>query len=82
MGYTASRSNYRLEINNEETIWIKKGPMLLQVARKSKGTRQALDAYKLHLEQSLEEYDLAVAQLERVEKQVRGLCSNGTKITQ
>jgi transposase len=40
------------------------------VARKSIGTRQALEAYKFHLEQLLEEYDLAVTQLERVEKQV------------
>ena len=49
---------------------LKKAKLLLQVARKSVGTRQALDAYKFHLEQLLEEYDLAVTQLERVEKQV------------
>ncbi|WP_045523243.1 IS110 family transposase [Neobacillus niacini] len=49
---------------------LKKALLLLQVARKSVGTRQALDAYKFHLEQLLEEYDLAVTQLERVEKQV------------
>jgi len=49
---------------------LKKAMLLLQVARRSVGTRQALDAYKFHLEQLLEEYDLAVTQLERVEKQV------------
>ncbi|MFP5110715.1 IS110 family transposase [Neobacillus sp. C211] len=49
---------------------LKKALLLLQVAKKSVGTRQALDAYKFHLEQLLEEYDLAVKQLERVEEQV------------
>jgi transposase len=49
---------------------LKKEMLLLQVARRSLGTRQALDAYKFHLKQLLEEYDLAVTQLERVEKQV------------
>jgi transposase len=49
---------------------LKKALLLLQLAKKSVGTRQALDAYKFHLEQLLEEYDLAVAQLERVEQQV------------
>ncbi|MFJ8260313.1 IS110 family transposase [Peribacillus asahii] len=50
---------------------LKKAQLLLEVARKSIGTRQALDAHKFHLEQLLEEYDLAVVQLERVEKEVR-----------
>src|SRR3954454_5373514 len=49
---------------------IKKALLLLQLAKKSVGTRQALDAYKFNLEQLLEEYDLAVTQLERVEQQV------------
>ncbi|WP_438825778.1 IS110 family transposase [Neobacillus drentensis] len=49
---------------------LKKALLLLQLAKKSVGTRQALDAYKFHLEQLLEEYDLAVAQLVRVEQQV------------
>jgi transposase len=49
---------------------LKKALLLLQLAKKSVGTRQALDAYKFHLEQLLEEYDLAVTQLERVEQQV------------
>ena len=49
---------------------LKKAQLLLRVAKNSIGSRQALDAYKFHLEQLLEEYDLAVIQLERVEKQV------------
>lgn len=39
---------------------LKKAHLLIQVARRSVGTRQALDAYKFHLEQLLEEYELAV----------------------
>ncbi|MED4228907.1 IS110 family transposase [Neobacillus cucumis] len=49
---------------------LKKAQLLLQVAREAIGSKQALDAYKFHLEQLLEEYDLAVIQLKRVEKQV------------
>ncbi|MFC4290660.1 IS110 family transposase [Neobacillus cucumis] len=55
---------------------LKKALLLLQVAKKSVGTRQALDAYKFHLEQLLEEYDLAVTQLERVEEQVTDALNN------
>ncbi len=50
---------------------LKKAQLLLEVARRSIGTRQALDAHKFHLEQLLEEYDLVVVQLERVEKEVK-----------
>jgi transposase len=50
---------------------LKKAQLLLQLGRKSVGTRQALEAYKFHLEQLLEEYDLAVLQLERVEQEVK-----------
>ena len=48
-----------------------KAQLLIKLAKSSIGTGQALDAYKFHLEQLLEEYDLAVKQLERVEKQVK-----------
>ncbi|MEH7239566.1 IS110 family transposase [Bacillus sp. JJ1562] len=48
----------------------KKAQLLVELAHNSVGTKQALDAYKLHLEQLIEEYDLATAQLERVEKEV------------
>lgn len=49
---------------------LRKAQLLIQLAKRSIGTRQALDAYKLHLEQLLEEFDLATAQLERVEREV------------
>ncbi|MFB7305352.1 IS110 family RNA-guided transposase [Heyndrickxia sporothermodurans] len=50
---------------------LKKAQLLISLAKSSIGTGQALDAYKFHLEQLLEEYDLAVKQLERVEQQVK-----------
>jgi transposase len=49
---------------------LKKAQSLIHLAKHSIGTRQALDAYKFHLQQLLEEYDLATTQLERVEQQV------------
>lgn len=48
----------------------KKARSLLTLAKRSIGTKQALDAYKLHLEQLLEEYDLTSSQLERVTQEV------------
>ncbi|MEH7383369.1 IS110 family transposase [Bacillus sp. JJ1533] len=49
----------------------KKAQLLLQLAKSSIGTIQALDAYKFHLEQLLEEYDLTINQLDRVEQQIK-----------
>jgi transposase len=49
---------------------IKKALSLIHLANHSIGTQKAHDAYKLHLEQLLEEYDLASTQLERVEQEV------------
>ncbi|MEC1525641.1 IS110 family transposase [Neobacillus niacini] len=49
----------------------KKAQLLINLAKTSIGTGQALDAYKFHLEQLLEEYDLAEKQLERVEQLVK-----------
>ncbi|WP_028390633.1 IS110 family RNA-guided transposase [Bacillus cihuensis] len=49
---------------------LKKAQLLIELAKHSVGTHQALDAYKLHLEQLIEEFDLATIQLERVEKEV------------
>ncbi len=49
----------------------KKAQLLIQLAKSSIGTAQALDAYKFHLEQLLEEYDLTIKQLERVELQIK-----------
>jgi transposase len=48
----------------------KKAQSLIQLAKHSIGSDQANDAYKLHLEQLLEEFDLANSQLERVENEV------------
>ncbi len=49
---------------------LKNAQLLIHLAKRSIGTKQALDAYKFHLQQLLEEFDLATTQLERVEKQV------------
>jgi transposase len=50
-----------------------KARVLIELATHSVGSRQAHDAYKLHLEQLIEEFDLATAQLERVEQEVTNL---------
>jgi transposase len=52
---------------------LKKAHSLVELAKHSVGNQQAHDAYKLHLEQLLEEFDLATVQLERVEKEVTGV---------
>ncbi|MFD2508979.1 IS110 family transposase [Halalkalibacter alkalisediminis] len=52
---------------------LKKAQSLVELAKHSVGNQQAHDAYKLHLEQLLEEFDLATVQLERVEKEVTGV---------
>lgn len=49
---------------------VPKAHSLIDLANKSVGTKKALDAYKLHLKQLLEEYDLATVQLEAVEQEV------------
>ena len=54
----------------------KKAQLLINLAKSSIGIGQALDAYKFHLEQLIEEYDLAVKQLERVEQQVKEVLYN------
>jgi transposase len=52
---------------------VPKAHSLIDLANKSVGTKKALDAYKLHLKQLLEEYDLATAQLEAVEQEVTNI---------
>lgn len=47
----------------------KKARTIIHLAKSSVGATQAHDAYKLHLEQLLEEFDLATNQLEKVEKE-------------
>ncbi len=49
---------------------IRKAQALIQLAKNSVGNDKAHDAYKLHLKQLLEEFDLATTQLEIVEKEV------------
>jgi transposase len=51
----------------------KKAQALIALAKCSVGSKQAHDAYRLHLEQILEEFDLATTQLERVEKEVKSV---------
>lgn len=52
---------------------VPKAHSLIDLANKSVGTKKALDAYKLHLKQLLEEYDLATVQLEAVEQEVTNI---------
>lgn len=49
---------------------VKRAELLISLAKSSVGTTQALHAYKLHLEQLLEEYDLAQRQLEQIEREL------------
>src|SRR5699024_3064247 len=57
---------------------LKKAQKLIQLAKNSVGTTQALDAYKLQLEQLLEEFDLATIQLEKVEEEATDALKNIT----
>jgi transposase len=49
----------------------KKAKLLINLAETSIGNGQALDAYKFHLEQLLEEYDLAVKQLKELNNKLK-----------
>jgi len=49
---------------------VKRAELLISLAKTSVGTTQALHAYKLHLGQLLEEYDLAQRQLEQIENEL------------
>lgn len=49
---------------------VKRAELLISVAKSSVGTTTALHAYKLHLRQLLEEYDLAQQQLEQIEREL------------
>jgi transposase len=48
----------------------KRAELLISLAKSSVGTTQALHAYKLHLGQLLEEYDLAKRQLDQIEHEL------------
>ena len=47
---------------------LKKAQLLVELAKHSVGTHQALDAYKLHLEQLIEEFDLQQPNLNELKK--------------
>lgn len=49
----------------------KKARLLISPAKNSICTTLAYDAYKLHLEILLDEFDLATTQFERVEKEIK-----------
>ncbi|MGO4731098.1 IS110 family transposase [Paenibacillus sp. 2KB_22] len=49
---------------------VKRAELLISLAKSSVGTTQALRAYKLHLGQLLEEYDLAQRQLEQIKHEL------------
>jgi transposase len=48
---------------------IKKALLLIDLAKCTVGTKQAINAHKLHLKQLLEEYDLATTQLKTIEQE-------------
>ncbi|WP_169091597.1 IS110 family transposase [Paenibacillus sp. PL91] len=50
---------------------VKRAELLISLAKSSVGTAQALHAYKLHLGQLLEEFDLAQRQLEQIKHELQ-----------
>lgn len=52
---------------------VKRAELLITLAKSSVGTIQALHAYKLHLGQLLDEYDLVQRQLEQIESELKSI---------
>lgn len=50
---------------------LQRAELLISLAKRSVGATQALHAYKLHLGQLLEEYDLAQRQLKQIESELQ-----------
>lgn len=50
---------------------VRRAHLLIDLAKQTVGSKQASHAYKLHLEQLLEEHDLATKQLQRIEKEAK-----------
>jgi hypothetical protein len=50
---------------------VRRAELLIDLAKRTVGSKQATHAYKLHLEQLLEEYDLAKKQLQRIEDEAK-----------
>ncbi|WP_419392752.1 IS110 family transposase [Cytobacillus praedii] len=61
-------TGWRTEMKRQPGI--KKAEALIKLAKNSVGNDKAHDAYKLHLKQLLEEFDLATSQLAIVDKEV------------
>lgn len=51
----------------------RRAQLLINLAKRTVGSKQASYAYKLHLEHLLEEYDLANAQLQRIEAEAKAV---------
>jgi len=51
----------------------RRAQMLIDLAKRTVGSKQASYAYKLHLKHLLEEYDLASAQLQRIEDEAKSV---------
>jgi len=51
----------------------RKAQLLIELAKKTVGSKQASYAYKLHLEHLLAEYDLASTQLQRIEDEAKSV---------
>lgn len=52
---------------------VRRAQLLIELAKRTVGSKQATHAYKIHLEQLLEEYDLAKKQLQRVEDEAKSV---------
>lgn len=50
---------------------VRRAQLLIDLAKRTVGSKQATHAYKLHLEHLLEEYDLAKKQLQRIEDEAK-----------
>ena len=50
---------------------VRRAQLLIDLAKRTVGSKQATQAYKLHLEHLLEEYDLAKKQLQRIEDEAK-----------
>jgi transposase len=50
---------------------VRRAKLLIELAKRTVGSKQATHAYKLHLDHLLEEYDLANTQLQRIENEVK-----------
>ncbi|GGG16859.1 hypothetical protein GCM10010916_37120 [Paenibacillus abyssi] len=50
---------------------VRRAQLLIDLAKRTVGSKQAASAYKLHLEHLLAEYDLASSQLQTIEDEVK-----------